>query len=426
MLGQSENSMNLIEHEVIEVTSGNKKTEHEDIEVTSENKKTEHKDIEVTSENKKTENEDIEVTLENIKTKIKNIFDELSTKNEELYDLKDEFEKNEKTWNEKIYKRCCCFNWACCYCKRCGDGKCKCWKDYWHCFCCFKANVNDDDKKKEKRIKKKINEIESGQYLDKGDNKNNPDFFDISNKDKRRNFLIIFYVASIFHFIALSEIHGVLLALLKEIERTVKFYIREYYKKDEVLDEDGHPKTFQYFLTTSNYHDSSQINFNYVSSIFTLLLIKLFNTKYNIVILYLISIFFLLILLSLLLPIDYLTEEIIMENLNLTMHLNFDNDNEERINDKKCYSKLKFTFCFIFPYLFIYCFAGFISLLPNKILDDIYKKKKKILQLKEMICINSSLVLGVVAKNILNKLLLKSSKITYILISEILFFFFLL
>ena len=100
------------------------------------------------------------------------------------------------------------------------------------------------------------------------------------------------------HFLALSEVHGILLALLKEIETIAKFYFGEYYKKD--LDDNGHQKTFHYYLTTSNYHDSSQINFNYASSIFTLLLIKKFNTKYNIAYLYLISILITVIILLLL------------------------------------------------------------------------------------------------------------------------------
>ena len=200
------------------------------------------------------------------------------------------------------------------------------------------------------------------------------------------------------------------MALLKEIERTWKYFCRDYYKLDEIKDKNGNIKLFKYFLTTSNYHDSSQINFNYFSSLFTLPFIKLFNTKYNIAIVYLISFLIISIVLFLLLPIDYLTENNILSN---------------DTNIKKCYTKLELAFCFIVPYIFIYFFAGIISLVPNKILDDIYKKKKKILQLGEMIWINSSLVVAVILKNIINKYLIEekiSSNTKGILLSEIIAF----
>ena len=62
--------------------------------------------------------------------------------------------------------------------------------------------------------------------------------------------------------------------------------IKEKYEEDD--------KTFFYFLTDSNYHDSSQINLNYFTSFFSLYLIRMINTKYNTEIIYTISIFVLL------------------------------------------------------------------------------------------------------------------------------------
>ena len=85
-----------------------------------------------------------------------------------------------------------------------------------------------------------------------------------------------------FHFFTISEIHGILLALFKEIERSMRNKIKEKYEEDD--------KTFFYFLTDSNYYDSSQINLNY----FSLYLIRMINTKYNTEIIYTISIFVLL------------------------------------------------------------------------------------------------------------------------------------
>lgn len=98
-------------------------------------------------------------------------------------------------------------------------------------------------------------------------------------------FIAFFYFMSIFHFFALSEVHGILLALFKEIEREVKYKIKEKYDfKNNII------KDFYYFLTESNYHDSSQINFNYISSLFSIALIKLIKKKYKIEIVYVISI----------------------------------------------------------------------------------------------------------------------------------------
>ena len=186
----------------------------------------------------------------------------------------------------------------------------------------------------------------------------------------------------------MSEIHGILLALFKEIERTVKHMVKGHYDfKENEENKNNIIKTFEYFLTSSNFHDSSQINFNYASSLFTLYLLKLINNKYSIVVLYFICIVIISCLSYLLMNIDYLDEEQIRSN-------------DKNINN---YDGWKLTFSFIIPYILIYCFAGFISLLPNKILNDIYKNEKKVLIFGQLIYINFILGFSVTLKNFINK-----------------------
>ena len=55
------------------------------------------------------------------------------------------------------------------------------------------------------------------------------------------------------------------------------------------------------------------------------------------------------------------------------MSINYKTEEELVKNDN--YSKSELVFCFISLYLVIYISAGLISLLPNKILDDYFKKE---------------------------------------------------
>ena len=95
-------------------------------------------------ENKVNEDyESLKEKLESIKSKIKNLLTELKTENEELYSMNQKFKTVKKSINETYYKRCCCFDWGWCKCNYC----CECFKDIWHCFCCFKSNIEEDKKK---------------------------------------------------------------------------------------------------------------------------------------------------------------------------------------------------------------------------------------------------------------------------------------
>ena len=87
------------------------------------------------------------------------------------------------------------------------------------------------------------------------------------------------------------------------------------------------------------------------------------------------------------------------------MNIDYLDEEQIRSNDKNInnYDGWKLTFSFIIPYILIYCFAGFISLLPNKIINDIYKNEKKVLIFGQLIYINFILGFSVTLKNFINK-----------------------
>jgi hypothetical protein len=382
-------------------------------------KDTENKDIKIQKKNSGEIQLNTEEEIENlykelnekrlkVKEKIKEISEYLIVKGEELYYIEQEFTNKKQRWIKNIYKRCCCCE--------CGNSCCKCC----HCFCCCY-------KKKYIKYKEKINNkveeiIEKEMKLEKIpirlSNQNN-NYISWIQYEKLKNFCFFisneklryfcssigFYFLTIFHFIALSEVHGFLLALFKEIERTLKRYIMKYYDFDKNEKGEDIVKTFYYYLTESNYHDSSQINFNYLSSLFTLFVIKKFNSYYNIALVYLVSIIFVTIFSSILLSYNYYNEK-------------------DLKNDDKNYNVWKLIFGFMLPYSFIYIFAGFISLLPNKILDEIYSNEKLSGNLNKLIYINLCIGISVMIKNYINKfwIHLNATSVYYILFFEIIIF----
>ena len=76
-------------------------------------------------------------------------------------------------------------------------------------------------------------------------------------------------------------------------------------------------------------------------------------------------------------------------------------------NDNYSFSKI--FFCFIVPYCIIYIFAGFISLLPIKIMNEENKKKEEIKRLKIFIFNNLCLVSGITAKKFFQFLFIKDN-----------------
>ena len=96
---------------------------------------------------------------------------------------------------------CCC---SCCHCTYCF-------------FCCTKRK---DSESKTKEIKDKVKEIESVEL--KFSEEQNEENKSVDNEISIC-FLALLYILSISHFFALSEIHSILLALMKEIIRTINF-----------------------------------------------------------------------------------------------------------------------------------------------------------------------------------------------------------
>ena len=75
---------------------------------------------------------------------------------------------------------------------------------------------------------------------------------------------------SFFHFLAMSEIYGVLTSLSGEIKRTIDFKINKQYNTQ---------KTFYDFFNKSIYRDTSQINLNFMSAILSHYFINYFGIK---------------------------------------------------------------------------------------------------------------------------------------------------
>ena len=296
--------------------------------------------------------------------KIQEVSDAIKQNDEELNKIYEKFKESEI----KLYKDISIYKY--CTCKHC----CK----YCFCLCLTCCKKNDEDYNRLDLINQKFEEIEN--YNIKA----------IESYNKENNcckfscygLIILFYFLSFFHYFGLSEIDAISSAVLKEIFRTIKCYIQDHYVFD-----DGIIRDFSYYLTDSNYHDSSQINFNYMFSFLSLYLINCFKNKYNLetTIVYSVSISIIFLFLLSWIPHNYLSKEDIIKGYN--------------------YGGLELTFYYIIPYIIIYLCSGFISLLPHKILDEFIKKNNitkfgAIVGLR--IVINLIMGLSVVAKNFFN------------------------
>ena len=328
------------------------------------------------------------------KKKLEKVSEYIIDQNNKLSSKYKKFKDSELEWNKKVYCGCYCRDWIWDCCSDCFKN-CACF------CCCLKSKKKeeltkeqlDEIKKYQKSIDERLREIENI-----GEKKKISD--DSTNQKNNLWLLTLIYLCSILHFFALSEIHGILLALLKEIERTFKQLYKEHYDfKNNII------KTFHYFLTDSNFHDSSQINFNYATSFLTLYIIKSSKKKYIIEYIYIFSIIAISLACLSLMSIDYLTEEQLKNNEN--------------------YSKSKLAFCFIGLYLVIYISAGLISLLPNKILDDYFKKEGVSNLVWKLLFINLDIGISVTAKNFFNYYFLIDSnmKISKIILYETIVFF---
>ena len=320
---------------------------------------------------------------DNFLIEIKDIYKDIKKKGEKLNTKYKDFKKSEIQLYENIdiYRNCDC--WECCFCC--------CKKCFCLCLCCEKRENKADNDNKIDLISQKLKEIENfNTKVEQNNNGNNNALCSCSCW----SFIIPLYLLSLFHYFGLSEIDAISSAVLKEIFRTIKCYVTEHYSSD-----DGIIRDFFYYLTDSNYHDSSQINFNYMFSFLSLYVINLFKNRFNLetAIVYLISVLIILLLFLSFLPHEYTTKENIMKCEN--------------------YGKVELTFYFIFPYILIYLCAGFISLLPHKMLDE-YIKKKNISDIRAIILfhvgINCMMGLSVILKNVSNYELIKKFQINEI------------
>ena len=207
----------------------------------------------------------------------------------------------------------------CCCCKCCDYEFCTCCnKCSGFCSCCLKCvcsaidikeeeiNKGKEEEEEEEEEKKKKKETKIKDYKDKMNTFRNREKEIIEKlEDLRTDYIIkkesdlnneaipccdcnytcqcLFYylafsIISLSHFFLMAIIEAVIFSLMREIFRTFHFY---YYGEYDKYDK----KDFKYYLTISSKNDTSQINFNYLSSIIT----NFFVFKTNLYIPYLIS-----------------------------------------------------------------------------------------------------------------------------------------
>ena len=176
-----------------------------------------------------------------------------------------------------------------------------------------------------------------------------------------KSFLIL--LLSILHFYAIAEVNGFLFSLFGEIKRSSYHYFHGNYTTN---------KTFEDFFINSTLTDSSQINFNYFTSILT----SFFICKYSIMTLYFFSTIGLIVIIYLVSNFKFLTNHVLYENKNYP----FDS----------------FLAICIF-YGGIYFFAGLIALLPYELL-----KKNNRVNSWDLLLMNFFLTFSVIIKNLLH------------------------
>ena len=136
-------------------------------------------------------------------------------------------------------------------------------------------------------------------------------------------------ILSVFHFLFMLEIHGILFALFREIKRTIYFMCTNEYSKNDT-------KTFFEYLSSSSINDSSKINFNYITSFLS----DLFIAKISIKSVY--------------------TFSLISSSIIICIFLIFDFLSIEQLKSKENYSKTELTI-FIIVYIIIYIIASLVS-----------------------------------------------------------------
>ena len=241
---------------------------------------------------------------------------------------------------------------------------------FYHDFLGFPLSCLKSDYKNNEEINNKIEEIKSKKenvynilfnIREKFLKHNNNDTIKICSYISKK--FILFFIISIFHFIAMAEIEGIIYSLFGEIKKTIDFKCQEKYDTN---------KTFYDFYANSTLNDTAQINFNYLLSFLCPLFIKIkkLNKSYFIVILLIYGGFMLT-----LIP-DFLNKKQLEQNIP--------------------YNNGTFSF-FITIYILIYIFASLISLIPHKI-TLCYSDFSCL----HLVFINMSLTLGIIIKNFIH------------------------
>ena len=196
---------------------------------------------------------------------------------------------------------------------------------------------------------------------------------------------------SILHFYALSEINGILFALLEEIKKSSHYLMGDpEYNKD---------KNFYDFFLDLVIYDSSQINFNYLSSLLSNTIITFIDVSPT---------YFLCILCNAVLL-------FFLYSFHL-LELTDKHDNE-----------VIYALKMLFFYVLIYLFTGIIGLLPFYLIEN---KNNQM----NIVVGNSCLFLGVIIKNVVHILLIKTIdnkctiywiKVLLFLLTSLIYFIFL-
>ena len=273
-----------------------------------------------------------------------------------FYFLVNKVEKNEEKINNKFYISLLGFN-LCCLKKEYKNND------------DIEKKINDFEEKKKTYIDDKLINIRN-EYI----NENPHQVINIFSKISKKAW--IFIIISFFHFLAMTEVEGILFSIFGEIRRTLHL-------------EDK--KTFYDFLEKSTFNDSAQINFNYFFSFLCPYFINSNKLNKTYIISSIVIFIFFLVTSSL----DFLKEV----ELNQDMKIDWG-----RI------SVLSII------YLVIYFCASLISLLPQKILI-----KESNYSCLHIILISGFMTLGVIAKNIIHHILKIYHKNSSIIICSIIF-----
>ena len=167
-------------------------------------------------------------------------------------------------------------------------------------------NKKNELRKKEEEFQKSLDDLRKDYIINSNDYTNTLlDEIECENICEGFLFYIIFFALSIAHFILIAEIQSILFSLERDIYRTFYFELHEKYDKED-------KKDFDYYLKDSSRHDTSQINFNYLTSFITDLIVS----KTNISITYLIAVLGIIITLLGVKSFNFLPRELIEKGEN--------------------------------------------------------------------------------------------------------------